>query len=105
MNNNKHIGVIQALKLFFGFFMVLVYLGMAVLVATNYYHWWPGTTMWTAVRWFFASILGAYGIYRAYREIKGQHTYGMKVDEEEEEKEKDDIADLYNRLKENEKNK
>ena len=82
MKDNKHIGPVQALKLFFGFFMVLVYLGMAVLVATNYYHWWPGTTTWTMVRWLFATILAAYGIYRAYREIKGHHTYGMHRDDD-----------------------
>lgn len=67
----------RGLKMFFGIFMVLVYLGMAVLMAVNYFDW-SLTPLWNAVRWFFAIIFAAYGIYRGYREIKGEHTYGMR---------------------------
>lgn len=67
----------QGVKLFFGIFMVLVYLGMAGLMAINYFGF-ANTPLWTAVRWFFVLILAAYGIYRGYREIKGEHTYGMR---------------------------
>jgi len=69
---NKQTGMVQGLKVFFGIFMVLVYLGMAVLMAMNYFEF-P-----RYLSWFFAVMFGAYGIYRGYREIKGEHLYGMR---------------------------
>lgn len=78
-----HTSFNQGVKLFFGFFMVLVYLAVAVAMALNLLQW-SNTPLWNAVRWFFAIIFGAYGIYRGYRELKGEHTYGMRrLDEEE----------------------
>ena len=76
----------QALKLFFGMFMVLVYLGMAALMAINFFNF-SNTPLWTGVRWFFAVMFALYGIYRGYREFKGEHTYGMRVDEQSDEDE------------------
>ena len=70
------------LKMVFGIFMVFVYLGMAVLMALNVFDW-SSTPLWTAVRWLFAIILGAYGLYRGYRELKGEHTYGMRIQDED----------------------
>ena len=61
----------QVLKMIFGIFMVLVYLGMAVLMAINYFNM-------NGVRWLFAVVFAAYGLYRGYREITGEHTYGMR---------------------------
>ena len=84
--SKRQIGVNQALKLFFGFFMVLFYLTVAVLMAINFFNF-LNTPLWTGVRWFFAVILGLYGIYRGYREFTGEHTYGMRVDEESDEEE------------------
>ena len=69
--------------MFFGIFMVFVYLGMAYLMAINFFDW-DNTIVWKSARWFFALILCAYGIYRAYREIKGEHTYGMRRYDEDE---------------------
>lgn len=63
--------------MFFGIFMVLVYLGMAVLMAINYFNW-TNTGVWLAVRWFFVAVLAVYGLYRGYREVKGDHSYGMR---------------------------
>ena len=82
--NEKQTGITQALKMFFGIFMVLVYLGAAVLLATNVLDW-PPTTMWTAFRWFLAVMFGAYGIFRGYREMTGDHTYGMRRYDDDEE--------------------
>ena len=67
----------------FGIFMVFVYLGMAVLMAINFFNW-SETALWNLIRYFFAAILALYGLYRCYREIKGEHTYGMRVYDEEE---------------------
>ncbi|MBQ6167758.1 MAG: hypothetical protein IJK41_10075 [Muribaculaceae bacterium] len=78
--SKRQIGVNQGLKLFFGFFMVLFYLFVAVLMAINAFNF-INTPFWTGVRWFFAVILALYGIYRGYREFKGEHTYGMRIDD------------------------
>ncbi len=67
----------------FGIFMVIVYLGMAYLMAINFFNF-ANTPVWNAARWFFAVILALYGIYRFYRVFKGDHTYGMRVYDEEE---------------------
>ena len=83
MNNNQT-RINQSLKLFFGIFMVLVYLGMAVLMAMNYFDF-INTPLWNAVRWLFAAVLAAYGIYRGYREVTGDHTYGMRRYDEQDE--------------------
>ena len=58
--------------MFFGVFMVFFYLGVAVLMAINYF----GFPRYLS--WFFAVAFAAYGIYRGYREVNGEHTYGMR---------------------------
>jgi cytochrome c biogenesis protein CcdA len=87
-------GINYLLKMIFGIFMVFVYLGMAFLMAINYFDF-ARTSVWNAIRWFFVVILAIYGIYRFYRMIKGDHTYGMRVydDEEEEENKYSTYAD------------
>ena len=93
--NKRQTSINQGLKMFFGIFMVFVYLGMAFLMAINFFNF-VNTPLWTAVRWFFAVILALYGIYRFYREIKGEHTYGMRVyEEEEDDNEFSTYADAY----------
>lgn len=64
--------ITQTLKMFFGIFMVLVYLGMAVLLAIDFF----GLPKY--LNWLFAVVFAAYGIFRGYREIKGEHSYGMR---------------------------
>jgi hypothetical protein len=98
--NKRQTGMNQGVKMFFGFFMVLVYLGVALLMATNFFGW-PNTPTWTTARWIFAVVLCAYGIFRGYREIKGEHTYGMRTyDDDNEEEQYMTYAD---RLKNEEK--
>ena len=77
MKQKRQIGFTDALKMFFGIFMVFFYLVVAVAMAMNWFGWYE-TSTWKAIRWFFAIAFGAYGIYRGYREIKGEHTYGMR---------------------------
>lgn len=76
--NMRQSGFNQSVKMFFGIFMVFVYLGMAVLLAMNLFDW-SRTPLWDAVRWLFVVVFAAYGIYRGYRELKGDHTYGMRT--------------------------
>lgn len=80
----RQTGVNRVAKLFFGIFMVFVYLGMAVLMAINYFDW-STSGPWQVVRWLFAAVFAAYGLYRGYREIKGEHTYGMRRYDESDE--------------------
>ena len=82
MNKNQT-GMNRVVKMFFGIFMVFVYLGMAVLMAVNFFDW-SNAPLWKGVRWFFAIVFAAYGIYRGYRELTGEHTYGMRRYDDEE---------------------
>ena len=84
--SKQQIGFVQIVKMAFGFFMVLVYLGMAALFASNFFNW-SATPTWTAVRWFFVVVFAVYGIFRGYREITGTHTYGMRTYDKQEDDE------------------
>ena len=84
--SKQQIGFVKIMKMAFGFFMVLVYLGMAALFASNFFNW-SATPTWTAVRWFFVVVFAAYGIFRGYREITGTHTYGMRTYDKQEDEE------------------
>ena len=81
--NNSQTGMNRVVKMFFGIFMVFVYLGMAALMAVNFFDW-SNAQLWKGVRWFFAIVFAAYGIYRGYRELTGEHTYGMRRYDDEE---------------------
>jgi len=71
------------MKMLFGIFMVFVYMGMAAMLAVNFFEW-SATPLWNGVRWFFVVLFAAYGIYRGYREFTGEHTYGMRRPDEDE---------------------
>lgn len=66
--------VTRVLRIFFGVFMICVYLGMAALMALNYFDW-NNTPVWKCVRWGMAAVFAAYGVYRCYRQIKGIDYY------------------------------
>ena len=88
----------QVAKVLFGIFMVLVYLGMAFLLAINYFDWYL-TPLWNAVRWFFVAVFAAYGIYRGYREVKGEHTYGMRTYDNDDDEGYTTYSDRLNQMK------
>ena len=69
--------MVKAIRIFFGIFMIFVYLGMAYLLLTNFFDW-ENTLPWKAMRYGMAAILGAYGFYRAYRQIKGLDYYNRE---------------------------
>lgn len=94
----RQTGMGQGVKLFFGIFMVMVYLGMAFLMAINFFDW-SNTPLWRTVRWFFAVLFAAYGIYRGYREVKGKHTYGMRLNDEDDQNVS--YYDHYNKMSDN----
>ena len=64
----------KTLRVFFGMFMVCVYLAMAVALAVNFFDW-SNTPMWKAARWAMAVVFGLYGCYRCYRQVKGVDYY------------------------------
>jgi hypothetical protein len=90
----------QGMKLFFGIFMVLVYLGMAVLMAINYFGF-SETLLWRMVRWFFVVMFTAYGLYRGYREVKGEHSYGMRRYDDDEEQQYTTYGKRFNQIEDN----
>lgn len=80
--------ILGALRIFFGMFMIVVYVGMAVLLAINFFDW-SNLLVWRCARWIMAVIFGLYGFYRAYRQIKGLDYYRLdrfKQEENEDEK-------------------
>ena len=76
--SNRNNGIMRWLYMFFGIFMVLIYLGVAWLMAINYF----GFPRYLS--WFFAVMFGIYGLYRGYREVTGEPTYGMRRRDDEE---------------------
>lgn len=52
----------------FGIIMIIVYVGMGGLLLINYFNW-GGDWAWT--RYVVGIMLIIYGIYRAWRQIKG----------------------------------
>ncbi len=64
----------KTLRLIFGIFMIVVYLGMAYLLIVNFFGWGE-TATWNIIRYGMAAVFGLYGIYRAYRQVTGIDYY------------------------------
>lgn len=64
----------KTLRLIFGIFMIIIYLGMAYLLIVNFFEW-STTLTWNIIRYGMAAIFGLYGIYRAYRQVTGIDYY------------------------------
>ena len=69
------------LRALLGTFMVLVYLGMALLLAINFFNW-SETGVWKWARYGMAAVFAAYGLYRGYRQFTGQDYYRVQDLEE-----------------------
>ena len=70
----------KVIRILFGAFMIVVYLGMAYLLYINFFRW--NTEPWLTLRYVFATVLAIYGIYRCYRQIKGIDYYRLRDMEE-----------------------
>ncbi|MBR1935883.1 MAG: hypothetical protein IJ835_07535 [Muribaculaceae bacterium] len=68
----KETGLMKALRIGFGVFMVILYFLMAALIYNDYFGF---TGIWYKLRIVMAIILAAYGIYRCYRMVKGNDFY------------------------------
>ena len=64
-------GTPAVMRNIFGIIMIIVYVGMGVLLLINYFGW-SGDWAWT--RYVEGVMLVIYGIWRAYRQIKGIDT-------------------------------
>ena len=56
------------MRAIFGIIMIIVYVGMGVLLLINLFNW-GGDWAWT--RWIVGVVLVIYGLWRAYRQVKG----------------------------------
>ena len=59
--------IFRTLRVFFGLFMVIVYLGMAYLMFINFFDW---NTSLTWFRYVLAVVFMLYGVYRFYRKLQ-----------------------------------
>lgn len=73
--------IFRILRVFFGLFMVIVYLGMAYLMFINFFEW---NTSLTWFRYVLAVVFMLYGVYRCYRQITGIDYYRNRRDDDEE---------------------
>ena len=80
MSNSNN--VTKLFRLIFGIFMVIVYLGMAYLLAVNFFDW-STTPLWNTIRWGMAVIFGVYGLYRCYRQVTGIDYYRVNRGQDE----------------------
>ncbi|MDD2960809.1 MAG: hypothetical protein PHR45_01850 [Muribaculaceae bacterium] len=55
----------NAMKIIFGAFMVLIYLGMGILMLINFFDW-----QWAWARYGLGLLFIVYGFWRGYREYK-----------------------------------
>lgn len=58
----------NVMRTIFGIIMIIVYVGMGVLLCINFFGW---TGDWAWTRWLVGVMLIIYGIWRAYRQVKG----------------------------------
>ena len=73
--------IFRTLRVFFGLFMVIVYLGMAYLMFINFFDW---NTSLTWFRYVLAVVFMLYGVYRCYRQVIGvDYNRNMRDDDEE----------------------
>lgn len=73
--------IFRTLRVFFGLFMVIVYLGMAYLMFINFFDW---NTSLTWFRYVLAVVFMLYGVYRCYRQVTGVDYYPNRRDDDEE---------------------
>lgn len=59
----------QIVRNVFGIFMIVIYVGVGILLLINWFRWDDPKFDW--VRYVGGSLFILYGIWRAYRQIKG----------------------------------
>ena len=64
-SGNKSNSVMRAI---FGIIMIIIYVGMGVLLLINFFGW---DSDWNVARYVVGVVLVIYGVWRAYRQVKG----------------------------------
>lgn len=68
MEESGNNDVNKVMRSIFGIIMIIVYVGMGVLLLINFFGW-DGDWAWT--RYVVGIVLIIYGLWRAYRQVKG----------------------------------
>ena len=72
-SNNGMPNMPLGLRLFFGIFMPLVFVGVGLSLLFNWFNWIYDPS-WNWLRWIGGPIFILYGFFRDYRLIKGNQT-------------------------------
>lgn len=62
----------KLIRAFFGVFMIILYVGMGVLLLVNAFNW---SNDWAWCRYVVGVVLIIYGIFRGYRQYRGNDYY------------------------------
>ena len=62
----------KVMRAIFGTFMFILYVGVGILLLINFFEWGPD---WTWCRYVIGIVLIIYGIFRGYRQLKGEGYY------------------------------
>lgn len=60
----------SALRIAFGIFMIIIYVGVGVLLLINFFDW-VDVGVWRVLRWVGGVLFILYGLWRAWRQFKG----------------------------------
>lgn len=62
------------MRAIFGVFMIILYVGVGVLLLINFFNWSPS---WAWCRYIVGVVLIIYGLFRGYRQFKGEGYYNQ----------------------------
>ena len=67
-NDGRGVKPNQVMSTIFGIIMIIIYVGMGVLFLINFFNW---NSDWAWTRYIVGVVLVIYGLWRAYRQVKG----------------------------------
>ncbi len=67
-NDGRGVKPNQVMSTIFGIIMIIIYVGMGVLLLINFFNW---NSDWAWTRYIVGVVLVIYGLWRAYRQVKG----------------------------------
>ena len=67
-NDGRGVKPNQVMSTIFGIIMIIIYVGMGVLLLINFFNW---NSDWAWPRYIVGVVLVIYGLWRAYRQVKG----------------------------------
>ena len=67
-NDGRGVKPNQVMSTSFGIIMIIIHVGMGVLLLINFFNW---NSDWAWTRYIVGVVLVIYGLWRAYRQVKG----------------------------------